>query len=171
MKQSKALCQVHGSMGEFGVYDIHLAGDAGNATRCDWSTSKEPVDIYMRKRNRAPRRRRRTGALSKFRRPLSIDGDALMVANNWVLIFYAALLACFLFYVALAAVWMAGKAAHRRGLFDGPLRFAGLANYATTAGPADDKGATSDGDTALPLNVQRSETKKKRLKSLDTFRG
>ena len=34
-------------MGEFGVYDVKLSSE-GNATRCDWSTLKEPVDIYMR---------------------------------------------------------------------------------------------------------------------------
>lgn len=34
-------------MGEFGVYEIEVSAD-GNATRCDWSTLKEPVDIYAR---------------------------------------------------------------------------------------------------------------------------
>lgn len=68
----------------------------------------------------------------------------------------AALVACFLFYAALAIVWIATKAAHRRGLLDRPLRLVGLGKFA--------RRPTDEATEAEPV-------KKTRLKSLDTFRG
>lgn len=38
-----SVCQLHVTMGEFGVYDLHL-----NETDCRFSTAKDPVNIYAR---------------------------------------------------------------------------------------------------------------------------
>lgn len=38
------MCQLHVTMGEFGVYDVGLH----EASNCSFTTAKEPVDIYAR---------------------------------------------------------------------------------------------------------------------------
>lgn len=46
---NNTVCQLHVTMGEFGVYDVNLNPMDGDRTDCSFSTAKEPVDIYARK--------------------------------------------------------------------------------------------------------------------------
>lgn len=46
---NNTLCQVHVTMGEFGVYDVNLDSTDAGRIDCRFSTAKEPVDIYARK--------------------------------------------------------------------------------------------------------------------------
>lgn len=38
------ICQLRPNLGEFGVYSLNVTGEG-----CDMQTTRDPVDIYMRK--------------------------------------------------------------------------------------------------------------------------
>ncbi|XP_046657308.1 heparan-alpha-glucosaminide N-acetyltransferase-like [Daphnia pulicaria] len=129
---NNTLCQVHVTMGEFGVYDVNLDSTDAGRIDCRFSTAKEPVDIY------------------------------------------APLLACFLFYVVLAFLWIGVRAVLRRGYFDGclcALKLKKRQKKTSVEGNENPGGLAAP--TIVPAVADEIAPKKKssRLKSLDTFRG
>ncbi|KAK4013056.1 hypothetical protein OUZ56_025299 [Daphnia magna] len=118
---NNTLCQLHVTMGEFGVYDVQVNPLDGDRANCSFSTAKEPVNIY------------------------------------------APLLACFLFYVVLALLWIGLKKAFRNGYLDGCL-------YALKLKKKRNVNA-DESVTCKQTEDDKTTKKSSRLKSLDTFRG
>lgn len=83
-----------------------------------------------------------------------------------------ALLACFLFYVVLAILWIGLKAVLRRGYLDGclyALKMKKRQNNTTL--PADRNENIAAGSVIAVKEEEKTPKKSSRLKSLDTFRG
>jgi hypothetical protein len=84
------------------------------------------------------------------------------------------LLACFLFYVVLAFLWIGVRAVLRRGYFDGclcALKLKKRQKKTSVEGNENPGGLAAP--TIVPAVADEIAPKKKssRLKSLDTFRG
>ena len=90
LSHSNVLCETRATMDEFGVYDVQLS-PTGNVTCCSLEKAKKPVDIYAR--------------IKPF---CCYYTNVLCATNtNYYDIHTSALLACLLFYVVLALLWIA----------------------------------------------------------------
>lgn len=89
--------------------------------------------------------------------------------------FLLALLACFLFYVVLAFLWIGVRAVLRRGYFDGclcALKFKKRQKKKTSVEGNENPGGLAAPSTIVTAADEIAPKKKSsRLKSLDTFRG
>ena len=81
---------------------------------------------------------------------------------------YLALLACFLFFVVLAIVWILLEIGYKRGIFDGCFKRLKLNKLVAKKDIENGQGGTGDGQTGEKIIEKKKST---RLKSLDTFRG
>ena len=159
---NNTVCQLHVTMGEFGVYDVMLNPSDGDRADCSFSTAKEPVDIYARKsRNCGYEWCISIWAFSCYTSVLSCTHYNLL-----------ALLACFLFYVVLAFLWIGFKAVLRRGYLDGCLYALKIKKrQKNTSNPGDQNGNLGGSTVAAKEEEKITPKKSSRLKSLDTFRG
>ena len=96
----------------------------------------------------------------------------VMFTQTDVYINYLALLACFLFFVILAIIWIALEMAYDRGLFNRFLnRLKSCSNK--WINNQDSTSSREDGHLVAEktANAENKQKKSSRLKSLDTFRG
>ena len=82
-----------------------------------------------------------------------------------------ALLACFLFYVVLAFLWIGLKAVLRRGYLDGCLYALKIKKRQKNTTNPGDQNENLGGSTVAAKEEEKKPKKSSRLKSLDTFRG